>query len=355
MSAGNIRVTPEQLIALNDEIALLVRAGVSLELGLRERGDSVSGALRHVNEELSRHMESGISLGASLAATIPGLPRVYSAVIDAGLRSGTLPRAVESLSRMARQGIELRQRIEFAFLYPLIVFSIAYGLFLLLVVESHRRWELISGDYQLNRDPFVQFMTQVSTHWQVWTWIPPVLVAIPVIWWLVYGRASFLPDRRPSALLAAIPGLGSVMTYWQWGGFCDLLATLLEHQVPLPEAILLAADASGNSTIQSQMTGVVAHLQSGHSIADSMRDRRQIPAYLRWSLATAHEPAAFQNALRHGHELFQARANFRTEAIKLWLPPVLLVLIGGGAAFVYALMWALPLRLLYWQLIQDGF
>jgi len=355
MSAGNLRVTPEQLIALNDEIAMLVRAGVPLELGLRERGDSVSGALRHINEELSRNMQSGMPLAASLAATLPGLPRVYSAIIEAGLRSGNLPRALESLSRVARQGIELRQRIEFAFLYPLIVFSIAYGLFLLLVVESQKRWESISGDFRLDRDPFVQFIAKVSSQWHVWTWMPPALVAIPVVWWLVYGRSSFLPDRRPSALLAAIPGLGSVMTYWQWGGFCDLLATLLEHQVPLPEAILLAADATGNTTIHSQMTGVSAELQAGRSIADSVRDRRQIPAYLRWSLATAHEPAAFQNALRHGLEIFQGRANFRTEAIKLWLPPLLLVLIGGGAAFAYALMWALPLRVLYWQLNQEGF
>ncbi len=355
MSEAGVRVTPEQLIALNDEIAMLVRAGVPLELGLRERGDSVSAALRHVNEDLARHMQSGMPLADSLAATVHGLPRIYSAVIDAGLRSGNLPQALESLSRVARQGIELRQRIEFAFLYPLIVLSIAYGLFVLLVVESQRRWISIGRDFDLDRDPVVQFIMRICSHWPAWTWIPPVLIAVPLVWWVFWGRSSFLPDRRPSPLLAFIPGLSSVVTYWQWAGFCDLLATLLEHQVPLPEALLLAGDASGNTIIQSQMRGVAAELQTGRSIAESVRERRPIPAYLRWSLATAHEPSAFQIALRHGIELYRGGANFRAEAIKLWLPPFLLVVIGGGTAFAYALMWVVPLRALYWQLIREGF
>src|SRR4051812_10348434 len=139
MSAGGLRVSPEQLIALNDEIAMLVRAGVPLELGLHETSRSVPRALQKINQELSRKMQTGLPLGESLTATLPGLPRVYAAVIDAGLKSGNLPKALESLTRLARQGIELRQQIEFAFLYPLIVCSLAYAMFLVLVVDGVTR------------------------------------------------------------------------------------------------------------------------------------------------------------------------------------------------------------------------
>lgn len=355
MSQSGLRVSPEQLIALNDEIAMLVRAGVPLELGLRERGDSVPAALRNVNRELSRHMQSGLPLAESLTATLPGLPRVYSAVVDAGLKSGNLPRALESLSRLARQGIDLRQRIEFAFLYPLTVFALGYVLFLVVVVETARRWRLVMADFHADYDPVVKFLGGLSEHVAEWAAIPPVLVAIPVIWWMISARSSFLPDRRPSPLLELIPGLSSVVTYWQWASFCDLLATLLEHSIPLPEALLLAADASGNTGIQQQMRAVAEDLKTGRSVADSVRGRLPIPAYLRWSLATAQAPAAFQTALRHGIEIYRGRANFRAEAIKMWLPPILIVLLGGGTVFVYAMMMALPLRALFWQLNLDTF
>lgn len=145
------------------------------------------------------------------------------------------------------------------------------------------------------------------------------------------------------------------MIYWQWSNFCDLLATLLEHQIPLPTALLLAAEATGNAVIHRQMADVAEDLKTGRSMADCLRDRSQIPAFLRWSLATAQDPATFQSGLRQGIALYRGRANFRAEAIKLWLPPIVLLVIGGGTVLVYALSMFWPLTMLFWQLNLDGY
>ena len=53
--------TIEQLIALNDEIASMARAGVPLELGLRELGGDSAGRLREVSQALSDRMSAGAS------------------------------------------------------------------------------------------------------------------------------------------------------------------------------------------------------------------------------------------------------------------------------------------------------
>lgn len=354
MSDAGLRVTPEQLIALNDEIAMLVRAGVPLELGLRQISHNVPSALAKVSHELSRRMEAGEPLGASFSATLPGLPRVYSAVIEAGIRAGNLPKALESLSRFAQQGIELRHRIEFAFLYPLIVFSLAYILFLTFTINSADHWNGMWGGFVALEDPFVDGLAVLSRHWIWWAWIPPAVVSGLVVWWLVAARYSFLPDRRPSPLLNLIPGLRSILKYWHWANFCELLATLLDHQVPLPAALSLAADATGNTVIHHQMSAVAADLTSGQSMSNSLRSRTAIPAYLRWSLGAARDPGALQSVLGHGEELYRSRANFRADAIKMWLPLALVVILGGGAALIYALTMALPLRSLYMQLELDG-
>lgn len=354
MSDAGLRVTPEQLIALNDEIATLVRAGVPLELGLRELSLSVPSALGQISNTISRRMEEGQPLSESMSAAMPGLPRVYTAVVDAGLRSGNLPKALESLTRFAQQGIELRHRIEFAFLYPLFVFLLTYVLFLTFVVQAAPHWKDIWGGFVPEADPFVARLAALSATWPVWAWIPPTMVGVLVIWWLFVARYSFLPDRRPSALLQLIPGLRSVIVLWHWANFCELLATLLDHHVPLPSAINLAADATGNSAIHEEMSGVSSELSTGKSMAECLRHRTKIPPYLRWSLGSAKHPEAFQCALRHGVELYRSRANFRADMIKMWLPLALVAILGGGAALIYALCLSLPLRSLYWQLNLDS-
>ncbi len=354
MSDARLSITPEQLIALNDEIATLVRSGVPLQLGLKELSRNVPTALGKISREISNRLEEGKTLGDSLSSTLPGLPRVYLAVVDAGLKSGDLPRALQAMSRFAQQGLELRHRIEFAFMYPLIIFLLAYVLFLTFVIETVPHWQQIWGEFAPLDDPFVRFLSFLGRTWKDWIWIPPGIVVVLAGWWLYWGRFSFLPDRRPSAILRIIPGLRSVIGYWHWANFCDLLATLLEHHVPLPTAMNLAANATGNSAIHSQMNAVSEELKSGKSMAECLRPRTRIPPYLRWTLGSAQQPAAFQNALRHGTEVYRSRATFRADMIKMWLPLALIITLGWGSVMVYSLSMALPLRALYQQLNSDS-
>lgn len=372
MPETSLRVTPEELIALNDEIATLVRAGIPLELGLRQLSGSVSTTLGHVSQQIALHLDSGQPLTKSLSETLPGLPRVYVAVVDAGLKSGNLPRALELMSRFVQQGLELRQRIEFAFMYPLTVFILAYVLFLVLVIDAAPRWAAVWGEFVSTTDPSIQLFMWLSREYLYWVWIPPAIVVLAIIWWFTAGRRSFLSDRQvnvvSSVMLILVPRrhrisrwlLGfmldslHVVHFWRWSNFCELLSTLLEHQVPLPEAMNLAADATGDNDIHELMSAVSAELETGKSMSEAMRTQSRVPPYLRSVLGSAQHSMALQNALRHGAEIYRSRASFRADMIKMWLPLLLVVVLGGGTALVYALTMSLPLRALYWQLNLDS-
>src|SRR3954454_2228285 len=92
-ASGGRSISLGDLIALNDEIAALARAGLPLERGLREVGEDVSGALRSAMVDLSARMERGGSLAGALAAGGGRSPPVYRAVVEAGVRGGRLPLA----------------------------------------------------------------------------------------------------------------------------------------------------------------------------------------------------------------------------------------------------------------------
>ena len=100
--------TIEQLTALNDEIASLVRGGVPLEPGLRELGRGGGGALAEISRLLSDRMTGGASLSEALRAEESRIPAVYRTVVEAGLRAGRLPAALEAFSNYARELVDLR-------------------------------------------------------------------------------------------------------------------------------------------------------------------------------------------------------------------------------------------------------
>ena len=125
----------DDLVALNDEIAGLVRAGVPLELGLASWGGDLSGQLGRTVARLGAAIERGQSLSQSLVEDPSQIPPVYGAIVTAGLKSGRLPSALESLATSARNLKEVRSAIGLAVLYPLILVLVGYFLFLLLIMH----------------------------------------------------------------------------------------------------------------------------------------------------------------------------------------------------------------------------
>src|SRR5262245_6985582 len=99
---GGRPISLDDLIALNDEIAALARAGLPLERGLREVGRDVSGGLSRAMLSLAERMGQGATLPEALAADRDKFPPIYRAVVEAGVRAGRLPAALESLAAFVR-------------------------------------------------------------------------------------------------------------------------------------------------------------------------------------------------------------------------------------------------------------
>ena len=106
---GGRTISLGHLIALNDEMAALTRAGLPLERGLRDVGRDLSGGLSAAMLRLSARMDQGEGLSEALAADKEGFPPVYRAVVEAGIRAGRLPAALESLAGFVRSYDDARR------------------------------------------------------------------------------------------------------------------------------------------------------------------------------------------------------------------------------------------------------
>jgi len=127
-SAAAPAITLDQLIALNDEMAALARAGVPMEKGLIKLGNDLPGSLGRIAGHLGQRLESGQDLAQALAEDA-SLPPAYRALVAAGIRSGRLAAAMEGMSSLIRQAAETRRLVAVSLIYPLLLLSVAYVLF----------------------------------------------------------------------------------------------------------------------------------------------------------------------------------------------------------------------------------
>ena len=331
----------EDLAALNDEIAAMVAAGVPLEAGLAQVGREAAGRVGALAGSLAGRMQAGEALTSALAAEGGRFPSIYRAVVEAGAKSGRLALALEGMSELARGRAELRRAIGLAFLYPLMVATLAYGLFAGFAIAVAPRFASAFGSLGLAASRAVAPLAWLGERPLVWVWIGPLALLTTIALWARSGRARMLDPGATGP--ARFPGMVGLVEQAQLSGFAELLALLVEHQVTLPEALELAAEATGGPALRAATAEVAGRLRRGESLREGVRDLLAIPPLLRWLLAGGAERGDLASSLRHAAEMYRRRAEDRAHLLRTVLPTVLMLGLGASATLLYALTLFVPL------------
>lgn len=331
----------QDLALLNQEIAALVRAGVPLETGLAMAGQAGSGAQEVLMLRLAQRLREGRSFAEALQLEGGELPRLYRAVVESGARTGRLPEALESLATFAQETLQLRRRIDLALLYPAMVLLLAGGLFAWLVSFWAPRLSGAFYSLQLPATEWVRAMVWLQQRLWSWAWIVPTGVLGLAAWWWVSTRGRHgvkgTTETMPWSAFRVLPGVRSIVSNFRRANFCDLFAMLLDHHVPLPDAAVLAADAAGDSSLRRVAARIAEGVRSGHTLADCLAVGRELPPFVSWMLISGERQGVLVKTLRQVADVSRQRAASQSDWLRIVLPTLLVVVVGGSAVLAYAL------------------
>lgn len=339
MAQGNRQtsISLEDLIMLNDEIAALVRAGVPLDRGLLATGRDMPGRLGSLTTSVAIELGRGSSLVEAIDSDSVVLPGVYRAVVASGLRSGRLAAALESVAELLRRLAESRREITATLIYPLLVVIIAwcvgYGLF---------HWTLPSIHATLGESPLTDWLPIVQGAWYWAGAIPIVLVVLAAWVWYWSGRATLIQGRASTVLLGWVPWVGSVVRTTRIATFTEVLALLVENNVPLDQAVVLAAETTGQPQMIASARNLAEHLRAGQPLDRQRLGELAIPPMLAWMICCGLRRRALLSTLRHAATTYRRRIRRALDAARIFLPVLFTIVIGGLAVMITGLGLFLP-------------
>jgi type II secretory pathway component PulF len=358
LSPGEARrtISLDQFIALNDELAAIVRAGLPLERNLRLVANDIPGQLGETIQNLATRLHHGETLPQAVAAERDRFPGVYRAVIEAGLKTGRLSAALEGLSGFARTYADLRRAIGMALVYPLIVLCLAYGFFVYFVLYVAPAFLKTFHLFRLSTPEILEFIGACKAALPYWVWIVPVLLAVTGVWWIQSGRAMLLQPAWTRRTLGWVPWLRGVLANARAACFADLLALMVEQEVPLPQAVVLAAEATADPSLITGACELATALERGGSLAVASPGPLQpgdgaaayadptavFPPLLRWLMVMGLSYGQLSKSLRHAGQTYRELSKHNASMVKQLLPVLLLLVIGGVAASAYCLSVFVP-------------
>lgn len=333
---------------LADEVRRAVSAGVPLESSLSFAAAGHGSRLKGYMQRLAQRLEQGESLAAILAEVPAGVGRLLAAAVGAGLRSGRPALTLELLSDYVSDVIDLRSRIAEAAAYPLAVLATASVLVCggsQLFLERYQ--ESVVTGLGVQPGTALMWLLRLNSDYPWWVFVFPAVLGFLLIYWMTSGRTARVSFRGPERLLLCLPGLGAMAGDLQSYNLTRMLWLLLQHELPLADALLLAGAACGTPRLERACSGLAREVSQGRATCDSESSSSVgLPPLLRVSLLqTAGQEDRLVLRLQATAGFYRQRFERSLLWLRLLMPAVLLVVIGGGCVLGYSL-------LVFWPVLE---
>ncbi len=325
----------DELAAINDELAALVRAGVPLEPSLRQLAADTPGRLGRRAGELAARLGQGEALDEILADPKMGFPPMYVAVLRAGQRCGRLGPAMELFAETLTRLRATRQAVVGACVYPLIVICMAclVGAFTAAYVVPPVRHLTVA---------FAGAAPGWRELWVPWLIAGGLLVVAAGWWWRRGRQANLLVPGDVGFTLAWLPWMRPVARWSRQAILTDLIRLHIAQGVPLPEALRAAGRATSDRRTMRAAEAAARRIEAGDTSAGPVAGRDGLPPLLRWLLTTAQQEGRLVPALAAASERYHQRVLTTAERARTLLPIAITAAVGGSVVLLYAWFLFLP-------------
>src|ERR1043166_879935 len=190
------RVKPGDFLLFNQQLSAIIRAGIPiLQAVAMLRRRATSSRLRAVLSDVEEKIRSGMALSTAFAAQGPIFPRIYTASILAGERSGALDEVLARYVEYMRRGVEIRRKIRGALAYPLFLLAASFGMVMFLTVYVVPKMSSLFEGFNRELPAVTQVVIGIS-HFASgnFYWLAPTVI--------IGGVGLYLWSRTPSGALA---------------------------------------------------------------------------------------------------------------------------------------------------------
>jgi type IV pilus assembly protein PilC len=322
------KVNTREFLVFNQELATLLKAGMplvqSLDL-LRRRVESP--VFRHVLDDVYERVRSGSALSDAFGAHGAVFPRVYTASLLAGERSGNLDAVLRRYVEYTKIIATMKRKTISALVYPAILTSLALGLVSIIVLKVVPAFADFYAGFNAQLPLSTRMIMAVSDF--VRSQFLLIIATVVVAGALFMGWIRQSGQKvRMHHLILGVPMLGAVARKFATSQMSRTLATLLGGGLPLVNALDIASHSIGNHYMAGQLEIVSARVREGESFAAALEARGAFPEVAVKMAEVGEQTGALQDMLNTVADFYDEEISTTMERFVTLVEPVLLVVMG---------------------------
>ena len=319
------KINRSELIAFFVQMALLLKAGVTLPTALKRLGEDNTGTRLG---ELLEGLREQVAIGEPLNEAMNNYPRVFSrqitAMIKAGEASGRVSEVFDSLSSYYEWLDQLTSEIRQALIYPVMVIGASMSLVLLLFTFVVPRFVTLLTELHLKIPVLTQIVMWLSQALlRSWPVIVAALVALPLVWKFAMRMPSFA--RVFDSALMSVPIFGPLLAMFSLSRFSNNLAMLYRAGIPLVRGIEICRQLVGNRAIEAAVENVRLGVLEGTPLHRCMAQHAVFPRTMITMIATGETSGSLDVALQSVSDYYNKIIPRRIKIVFAIFDPVMMI------------------------------
>jgi len=322
------RIPSREFLVFNQELATLLKAGMPLVQSLDLLKRRVETPLfRTVLDDVHEKVRSGTALSDAFAAHGDRFPRVYTASLLAGERSGNLDATLRRYVEYAKVIATVKSKTRSALIYPAILVVLALGLVSLIVLKVVPAFADFYTSFGAELPLVTRIILAVSNFLRSQFLLVLVVCVGAVVGFVAWVKQPGQQARADRVMLK-VPLLGPIAAKFATSQMARTLATLLGGGLPLVNALEIAAKSVGNQYMAAQLGIVNTRVREGESFAAALEARGVFPEVAVKMAEVGESTGALQEMLNTVADFYDEEISMNLERFVTLVEPALLVFMG---------------------------
>ena len=322
------RIPKHEFLVFNQELATLLKAGMPLVQSLDLLRHQITHPMfKSVLDDVHEKVRGGMALSDGFSDHGDLFPRVYTASLLAGERSGNLDAILRRYVSYDKIIDTVRRKAISALIYPIILIVLALGLVGLIVLKVVPAFSDFYASFGAELPMSTRIIVNISDVLQAQFGLVIAVLAIAGAVFAAWVRQPGQRARFDHAVLT-LPWVGQTVRKFTTAQMARTLSTLLAGGIPLVNALEVTARSVSNRYMAKELDAVTQRVREGQGLAISLAARAVVPDVALKMVEVGESTGSLQEMLNSLADFYDEEVETSVSRFVTLIEPALLVIMG---------------------------
>ncbi len=321
------RITTKDLGIFTRQFATMINAG----LPMVQCRETISSQMEKPNfkktvSEVMGDVESGATLAEAMHKH-KCFSDLFVNMVEAGEAGGILDVILNRLATYLEKADALTRKVKSAMTYPAIVFIVAMGATLFMLMFIIPTFAQMFTDFGGDLPMPTKIVMGISDFLRVNWWVLLIFSVGSIIAIRRYYKTES-GHRRIDRIMLNLPILGVVIRKGAVARFTRTLGTLIASGVPIMNGLEITARTAGNKVVEDAVVATRISISEGNTIAEPLKASGVFPPMVVQMIGVGEQTGALDEMLEKVADFYDDEVDSAVNALTSIIEPVMIVVMG---------------------------